>query len=67
MMHCQHCHTCGSPLQTCLDGEEWCPHCRRYRRYRSHGWAMACADDDQADACPTTIPRFDSTPRRATM
>lgn len=36
--HCGLCHKCGSPLEQCLDGEEWCRVCRRYRRYRSHGW-----------------------------
>jgi len=38
-MHCGKCHTCGTELRKVLDGEEWCPKCETYRRYRSHGWA----------------------------
>lgn len=36
--YCGHCHTCGTKLREVLDGEEWCPVCQTYRRYRSHGW-----------------------------
>lgn len=36
---CGCCHTCGTPLHLVLDGEEWCPKCKAYRRYRSHGWS----------------------------
>ncbi len=42
--HCGHCHTCGTPLHKVLDGEEWCPICGMYRRYRSHGWASEVAE-----------------------
>lgn len=38
MSNCGKCHRCGTPLQRVLDGEEWCPKCQQYRRYRSHGW-----------------------------
>ncbi len=41
MRHCQHCHTCGTRLQRVLDGEEWCPTCGAYRRYKSHGWGAS--------------------------
>lgn len=41
---CFHCHECGHPLKKVLDGEEWCPVCQSYRRYRSHGWTHALAD-----------------------
>jgi len=37
-MTCGRCHTCGNPLRTVLDGEEWCKTCGVYRRYRSHGF-----------------------------
>lgn len=37
-MKCKHCHECGTKLRQVLDGEEWCPKCEQYRRYRSHGW-----------------------------
>lgn len=43
---CHHCHTCGTPLTHVLDGEDWCQKCRNYRRYRSHGWTYAYADED---------------------
>lgn len=46
---CHHCHTCGTPLKNVLDGEEWCPKCLQYRRYRSHGWTHALADKEP---CP---------------
>lgn len=36
--NCGRCHTCGTSLRQVLDGEEWCPRCGQYRRYRSHGW-----------------------------
>lgn len=42
---CGLCHTCGTALQTVLDGEEWCALCHAYRRYRSHGWAKWGADN----------------------
>ena len=48
---CGRCHTCGTRLKSCLDGEEWCPTCQAYRRYRSHGWSRAAADRD-SDRCP---------------
>lgn len=46
-MNCGKCHTCGTPLRSVLDGEEWCPKCRAYRRYRTHGWGGLDADDGQ--------------------
>jgi len=36
--YCGHCHECGTELKKVLDGEEWCPGCDEYKRYRSHGW-----------------------------
>lgn len=39
--YCQHCHTCGAELSKVLDGEEWCPNCQQYRRYKSHGWGSS--------------------------
>jgi hypothetical protein len=50
MTHCGHCHTCGTELKIVLDGEEWCPKCREYRRYVSHGWADGRWSDHSA--CP---------------
>lgn len=41
---CRHCHTCGTKLKQVLDGEEWCPHCKTYRRYHSHGWTHVYSD-----------------------
>jgi hypothetical protein len=41
---CGECHECGTPLVAVLDGEEWCPKCQQYRRYRSHGWIGAGID-----------------------
>jgi uncharacterized Zn finger protein (UPF0148 family) len=41
---CGRCHTCGTVLHSVLDGEEWCPRCQTYRRYRSHGWATMDAE-----------------------
>jgi hypothetical protein len=38
MRNCGLCHECRSKLRKVLDGEEWCPECEQYRRYRSHGW-----------------------------
>lgn len=40
MRNCGKCHTCGTQLAKVLGGEEWCPTCGRYRRYRSHGWGQ---------------------------
>jgi hypothetical protein len=50
MTNCGHCHTCGHRLKIVLDGEEWCPICKTYRRYRSHGWGQECAD--ASEPCP---------------
>lgn len=47
---CHYCHTCGTALKRVLDGEDWCPKCQQYRRYRSHGWTHALADHSP---CPT--------------
>lgn len=46
---CGRCHVCGALLKTCLDGEEYCPTCEAYRRYRSHGWARGVAEESP---CP---------------
>lgn len=51
MRHCGHCHTCGDPLRTVLDGEQWCDTCGLYRRYVSHGFAgNDTAEPDQCEA-----------------
>ena len=47
--NCGRCHTCGTVLKIVLDGEEWCPRCQTFRRYRSHGWAAGYGD---LDPCP---------------
>jgi uncharacterized Zn finger protein (UPF0148 family) len=44
-LNCGRCHTCGTKLRIVLDGEEWCPTCGQYRRYRSHGWARGVAEE----------------------
>lgn len=50
-MYCGLCHTCGTQLIVVLDGEEWCPRCRCYRRYRSHGWSGVDSESD-GERCP---------------
>jgi uncharacterized Zn finger protein (UPF0148 family) len=53
--NCGYCHTCGTALQWTMDGEEWCPKCEVYRRYRSHGWTAlyeAVADMPILEVCP---------------
>lgn len=52
MRHCGHCHACGAQLVHCLDGEDWCPRCCQYRRYRSHGWTRHTDLDDYRPECP---------------
>lgn len=42
---CSFCHACGHPIRRVLDGEEWCPNCRRYQRPTSHGWHPGEGDD----------------------
>ena len=49
--NCGHCHKCGSVISSVLDGEEWCGYCQAYRRYKSHGWAIATADAN-SESCP---------------
>lgn len=49
--YCGRCHTCGARLRRVLDGEEWCPTCEQYRRYRSHGWSHWCAEPG-GESCP---------------
>jgi len=49
MRGCGLCHTCGLQLNVVLDGEEYCPRCGAYRRYRSHGWAKG---NDNSDCSP---------------
>jgi len=51
MAGCGKCHECGTPLVLVLDGEEWCPKCQAYRRYRSHGWATGY----DHSPCPTKV------------
>jgi len=48
--NCGRCHECGAKLRNVLDGEEWCPTCQSYRRYRSHGWTHGTGYDDRG--CP---------------
>ena len=49
--NCGRCHECGARLKKVLDGEEWCPACGRFRRYRSHGWNSVVADVGNME-CP---------------
>ena len=49
---CGKCHTCGTALRFVLDGEEWCPTCGTYRRYRSHGWV---GPDAEHSPCPPLL------------
>jgi hypothetical protein len=53
MTGCGKCHACRTTLRSVLDGEEWCPKCHRYRRYRSHGWSSAVANAEGDAKCPT--------------
>ncbi len=52
MTHCGNCHTCGTKLSNVLDGEQWCPKCQQYRRYRSHGWTGLKAKNERELFCP---------------
>jgi len=54
--NCGHCHTCGTALQTVLDGEEWCPTCQQYRRYAAHGWAGTTDPDCPSPVTPANEP-----------
>lgn len=56
--NCGHCHTCGTALNRVLDGEEWCPACNSYRRYHSHGFAVAVANPNSAECPPHAPSRF---------
>lgn len=47
--HCGRCHKCGTKLLSVLDGEEWCPKCNTYRRYKTHGWTTYATD---TSPCP---------------
>ena len=49
--NCGRCHACGTMLRAVQDGEEWCPYCKRFRRYSSHGWGKGADPDSQE--CPT--------------
>lgn len=51
-MNCGKCHTCESLLEVRMDGEEWCPRCRTWRRYVSHGWTQKTATADDLGPCP---------------
>ena len=57
LINCQHCHTCGARLVLALDGEEWCPHCKQYWRYRSHGWSAKVAEPN-SQQCPERLVRY---------
>jgi len=57
MGNCGRCHTCGAKLRRVLDGEEWCPKCEGYRRYRSHGWKDADKDSGRCPAEPNLAER----------
>jgi len=48
-MNCRRCHTCGTLLRIVLDGEEWCPTCKCYQCYLSHGWSVCVGHDSP---CP---------------
>ncbi len=58
MPTCSRCHTCGLPLRTVFDGEEWCDACRTRRRYHSHGWVGASADAATATADAVRAAKF---------
>ena len=44
--YCGCCHTCGTKMKRVLDGEEWCPKCGVYHRYRTHGWGYGGDSED---------------------
>ncbi len=52
MSDCQRCHQCGTRLRLVLDGEEWCPTCQTFRRYRSHGWSRGAGTASEQAPCP---------------
>lgn len=52
MRNCGHCHRCGTRLDVVLDGEEWCPRCKTYRRYHSHGFPYDRTDEGRVMECP---------------
>jgi hypothetical protein len=52
-MGCGKCHKCGGPIQSVLDGEEWCPVCQCYQRPVTHGWSPAYGD---FSLCPQEEP-----------
>lgn len=60
-MHCGKCHACGTELRMVLDGEEWCPECETYRRYRSHGWAVGARESGNLACPPLSSQREDGT------
>jgi hypothetical protein len=60
MRNCGRCHTCGTVLRVVLDGEEWCPYCQTYRRYRAHGWATM----SDVGCCPIFTPYPQAADRR---
>ena len=47
--HCGRCHKCRTPLKVDWAGEEYCPKCKKYRYYISHGWLLA--GDDGSEYC----------------
>lgn len=62
--YCGMCHTCGTRMDKVLDGEEWCPFCGTYHRYRSHGWVGVGSEDSpcpgnevrEFEQVPSTVP-----------
>ena len=50
---CGRCHDCGCRMEIVSGCEEWCPRCRKYHRYQSHGWP-ADASDAEVSECFTS-------------
>jgi len=50
MRNCGKCHDCGTPMLSAMDGEEFCPKCKTYHRYRSHGWKRVAEGEGECPA-----------------
>lgn len=56
---CRLCHSCGNPIRTVLDGEEWCSSCQAYQRPLSHGWGrLPDQTADELRSCEQVKARF---------
>lgn len=56
MIYCGKCHKCGTELVFTTNGNEWCPVCNDYPKYKQHGYHDGIDSPCKMDQPKVTVP-----------